>query len=205
MDPSAVQRALGELAARHAEFVGFAARRMSDQAAAEDLVQGVLARAIERLPLVRDERAVVAWFYRALRNAIVDAHRRRGAEERAVAAAVEELDAHIAGFELARPGVCRCVLRVAESLKPEYLAALRAMEVEGDAVKTFAADHGISSSNAAVRLFRAREALRRGVIETCGACAEGGCVECICEASGAGAEMGCHGHSGPAAPRSEQR
>jgi RNA polymerase sigma-70 factor (ECF subfamily) len=47
-------------------------------------------------------------------------------------------------------------------------------------VKTFAAEHGLSASNAGVRVFRAREALKQRLMESCGTCAEHGCLDCSC-------------------------
>ena len=41
-----------------------------------------------------------------------------------------------------------------------------------------------SSNNAAVRVFRAREALRKQVARACGACATHGCVDCTCKHGG---------------------
>lgn len=171
---------------RHQEFVRFVERRVGDRALAEDLVHAAFEKAIARLDALRDEDAVVAWFYRSLRNAITDRHRRRGAEDRALAALSQEIDDRIEAIETTPATTCRCVLRVAGGLKAEYAEALQNIEVDGAAVKAFAADRGISSSNAAVRVFRAREALRRGVLATCGACAEGGCVDCTCETKSAG-------------------
>ncbi|MDP9034823.1 MAG: sigma-70 family RNA polymerase sigma factor [Myxococcota bacterium] len=191
MSPS--HRPLPALAARHAEFVGFVDRRVHDRALAEDLVHAAFEHALERADMLRDEEAVVAWFYRSLRNAIVDRHRRHAAEGRALAALATEIDERIDAVETRPPTVCRCVLRVARGLKQEYADALQGIEVDGAAVKTFAADHAISSSNAAVRIFRAREALRRGVLATCGACAEGGCVDCTCENGSQGIGRDCRG------------
>ena len=169
------------LAARRPEFVAFVTARVRDAALAEDLVQAAFARALTHLKDVRDEAAVVAWFYRSLRNAVVDRHRRRATEERTLEALAVELDDRIEAAEVAPAQVCPCVLRVAGSLKPEYAEALQRIEVEDAAVRDFAAERGISSSNAAVRVYRAREALRRGVLATCGACADAGCVDCTCE------------------------
>lgn len=168
------------LAERHAEFVGFVERRVRDRALAEDLVHAAFERALEREGDLRDENAVVAWFYRSLRNAIVDRQRRRATEQRALDAFAHELDERIEAIEADPPRVCRCVLRVAEGLKPEYADALQRVEVDGAAVKELAAERGISSNNAAVRVFRAREALRRGLVAACGSCAESGCVDCSC-------------------------
>ena len=80
-----------------------------------------------------------------------------------------------------RDEVCRCVSRLAETLKPEYADALRRIEVDGISVTSFADERGISKSNAAVRVFRAREALRRQVAASCGTCAEHGCLACTCK------------------------
>jgi RNA polymerase sigma factor (sigma-70 family) len=168
------------LSARHPELVGFVQKRLGDRALAEDLVQTAYMRALEHAETLRDERAIVAWLYRALRNAIVDRSRRIGAERRALEAFAAELDQHIDVAETPVMNLCRCVLRVAEGLKPEYLAALEGIDVDGHAVKAFAQAHGITAGNAGVRIFRAREALRRGVLAACGACASRGCSDCTC-------------------------
>ena len=49
-----------------------------------------------------------------------------------------------------------------------------------DAVKAFAERHGLTPGNAGVRVFRAREALRKQVVRSCGTCAEHGCLDCTC-------------------------
>lgn len=46
--------------------------------------------------------------------------------------------------------------------------------------KTVAAELGITPGNAAVRLHRARHALRLRLQTTCGMCTEHGCLECVC-------------------------
>ena len=168
------------LSARRGDFVSFVEHRVRDRALAEDLVQAALTKAVTHQDDLRDEDAVVAWFYRALRNAIIDRHRRRGTEERALADLATEVDDRVDAIEHRPASVCRCVVRVAESLKPEYVAALNAIEVDGAKVTEFAQANAITSTNAAVRVFRAREALRRGVLAACGACAKSGCRDCTC-------------------------
>ncbi len=170
------------LARDRSSFVAFVRRRVRDDATAEDLVSEAFARAMAHLGELRDADALSAWFYRALRNAVVDHHRRRGTADRALEQWAAETETVLAANDHSGPNVCRCVVRVAASLKPEYAEALERIEVDGEAVRAFAQARGISSSNAAVRVFRAREALRRGVIAACGSCAEGGCVDCTCDA-----------------------
>lgn len=41
---------------------------------------------------------------------------------------------------------------------------------------------GISASNAGVRIFRTREALRQQIARSCGTCAEHGYLDCTCGA-----------------------
>jgi DNA-directed RNA polymerase specialized sigma24 family protein len=65
----------------------------------------------------------------------------------------------------------------------EYAEALQAIDVQGTPVTTFAEQRSLSASNAGVRVFRAREALKKRLIESCGTCAEHGCQNCTCQAS----------------------
>lgn len=83
-----------------------------------------------------------------------------------------------------RDAICGCVVRLASTLKPEYETALRRVDVEGVAVQDFATEAGITPNNASVRVFRAREALRKQLKSSCGRCAEHGCLECSCGRSG---------------------
>ena len=61
-----------------------------------------------------------------------------------------------------------------------YADALRRIEVDGLAVKDYVTEIGISSNNAAVRVLRARGALRKRIAHSCGACATRGCLDCTC-------------------------
>ena len=178
------------LVAHHREFLAFVQRRVGDRALAEEILQDAFVRSLDKLDGIRD--TAVGWFYRVLRNAIVDHQRRRGAAARAVEALAREADAvdDAVDVELER-AVCRCVGELARTLKPEYAEALRRIELDGVAVKDFAAEAGISASNAGVRIFRAREALRRQVARACGTCATHGCLDCTCDQAPAPGP-GCH-------------
>lgn len=167
------------LAAKEREFLAFLTKRLGDRALAEDVLQDAFVRSLDKLSELRDPNAAVAWFYRMLRNASVDHHRRAGTASRALEAFAAELDVIHDGDET-HGEVCRCVARVARELEPSYAAALQRIEVDGVAVKDFAVEAGITANNAAVRAFRARAALEKGVKRTCGACAARGCADCTC-------------------------
>jgi RNA polymerase sigma-70 factor (ECF subfamily) len=179
-DPAAPD-VLRVLVDNHRGFLAFLERRLGSRDAAEDALQEGFARAIERAPTLRDGDSVIAWFYRLLRNAVIDQYRRRGAENRAlawVAGTTEESDP---GPEAElHAAVCECVGALVATLKPEYAKALQRVELDGATVAAYAAEAGITVNNAGVRLHRAREALRRQVVRSCGTCSEHGCLDCAC-------------------------
>lgn len=183
-DPPALPDApdvVARLVANHREFLGFLQARVGSRALAEDVLQDAFARGLGKLDSLRDDESAVAWFYRILRNAAIDHHRRHEVVQRRLAAFAAELDATEPDDEV-RGAVCQCVARLADNLKPAYAEALRRIEVDGLAVKDYAAEAGITDNNAAVRVFRAREALKKQVIRSCGTCAEHGCLDCSCRA-----------------------
>jgi RNA polymerase sigma-70 factor (ECF subfamily) len=107
-EPAPSREALDTLVASHRRFLAFLERRTGDRALAEDLLQEAFVRGLDRIGQLRDDESAVAWFYRSLRNAVVDHHRRRGAAERGLAALARELEAQAPGAELGRE-ICRCV------------------------------------------------------------------------------------------------
>lgn len=162
------------------EFVAFLARRVGDPAVAEDLVQEAFVRSLSSVESLRDEDSARAWFYRVLRNAAIDHFRRRGATDKALARVASEFEDAVAPDVEMANAVCGCVRDLARGLKPEYASAIQRVEVDGLSVRDFAEESSITANNAGVRLHRAREALRKSVLGTCGTCAESGCVDCTC-------------------------
>lgn len=167
---------------RRGEFLAFLERRLGDRAAAEDVLQESLLRALERAGEVHTAASARAWFYRVLRNALLD---RRRTDERRSRLDAAHLPEEEGPPEPAREA-CRCVLDVAAALRPGWAEALDRVEVGEMRVSAFASAAGITPGNASVRLHRARAALRAGVIETCGSCAATGCGSCSCEVPGRG-------------------
>jgi DNA-directed RNA polymerase specialized sigma24 family protein len=66
------------------------------------------------------------------------------------------------------------------TLKEEYGAVLRRVDLDGLSVRGYAEESGITPGNAGVRLHRAREALRRQLARSCGTCVAHGCFDCQC-------------------------
>lgn len=181
VDPIEHRAPIEALLANHQAFVRYLERRVGDRALAEDILQDAFAKIVARPEQTPADESVVPWFYSTLRNAAIDQFRRRGTAHRAYEAFARELEAHDAPSDDMQNEICACVSRLAATLKPEYAEALTAIEVGGTPVKVFAEQKGLSSNNAAVRVFRAREALKKRVAESCGTCAEHGCVNCTCK------------------------
>lgn len=166
------------------KFLGFVQRQVKSKEIAEDILQDALARGISRIESVRNDELVVAWFYRALRNAVLDHYRCHSRTSRGLEALAHQVESTQERNSESSVGTCQCVGRLASELKPEYAEALQRIEIEGMPVKEFAEQRGLSSGNAGVRVFRAREALRRAVMSSCGACATSGCKNCTCGETG---------------------
>lgn len=170
---------VARLVENHRDFLAFLEKRVGSRAEAEDILQEAFVKGMQRGDALRDDESAVAWFYRMLRNAVIDRHRRRAAAARGVEALAREMSEEDPPREFVE-AACGCVRTLSETLKPEYADALTRVEVEGASVKEYAEQAGISANNAAVRVHRARAALKKRVLESCGTCAEHGCVDCTC-------------------------
>ena len=172
---------LDVLLENHRAFLRYLEHRVGERQLAEDILQDAFIKVMERPDQAPLDGRLVPWFYRTLRNAAIDRFRRRDAAGRAMEAFAHELETHTAAEPEIEAEICACIGRLAGTLKAEYADALQAIDVEGVPVKAFAEQRGLSVSNAAVRVFRAREALKKRLIESCGTCAEHGCRDCACQ------------------------
>ncbi len=179
-------RIVAALVQNHRQFLSFLEKRVGGRSEAEDILQEAYARGLGKLDSIRDDELAVAWFYRLLRNAVIDRARNLGTRAKQLAKFASELETTTEPDGEARSTVCQCVVTLAATLKPEYGEALRRIELEGASIKEYAAEAGISDNNAAVRAFRARTALRKQLALSCGTCAEHGCFDCTCGTSACG-------------------
>lgn len=168
------------LVGNHRAFLSFLERRVGDRSTAEDILQDAFVRGIGKIGDLRDDESAIAWFYRSLKNAVIDHYRRGGSKTRALEAFAAELEGTVEPEYEAKGAICTCVNDLAKTLKPEYAEAIARVELDGMAVKDYAAAAGITSGNASVRVMRAREALRKQVARACGTCATHGCLDCTC-------------------------
>jgi RNA polymerase sigma factor (sigma-70 family) len=172
--------ALDVIIERRREFLRFLERRVSSSDLAEDILQSAYVRALQKEGTLRAGESAPAWFYRILRNAVIDFYRHRHVQDRALDEWAKELETEVAPNDLTKDVVCRCLANVLPSLPNTYAAILEEVDLAEGSLATFAKRHGITAANAAVRAHRARKALKLRLIETCGACAVHHCLNCNC-------------------------
>ena len=168
-------------------FLAFLARRVSDRVLAEDILQAAYVRALEAKGRLRADEYAVAWFYRILRNAVIDHYRRRATESAALDRWAQESATATAPEPQLEETVCQCIAGALDVIAPTYAELLREVDLSERSLAVYAAAHSITIANAAVRVHRARAALRKQLIRCCGACAGYGCIECRCKVSAAAA------------------
>ena len=172
------------LVANHRQFLSFLEARVSSRATAEEILQAAFVRAVEKGGTIEQSESAVAWFYRLLRNALIDHYRRGATEARAIEAQARETDE---GFELElKDAVCACMKSLLPTLKPEYAEMIRRVDLDEKPLATVAAELSITQNNATVRLHRARQALKQRLERSCGTCASHGCLDCTCGQPGGG-------------------
>ena len=162
------------LAARREYLLAVVRRRAGARVDAEEVVHAAFERALAKCGQLRDPSRAEAWVGRVVRNALLDELRRRCRWT----LSVDDLDlANAAGDDRID---CWCVLAQAEQLKPEYAWMLQRVIVEGVSVTDVAAELGLTANNAAVRLHRARKALKDRLAAHCGTTSSGSCSDCGC-------------------------
>ena len=177
-EPSEGDAITAKLLANHRRFLAFLESRVGSREDAEEILQNAFVRSLDKADTIRDSESAVAWFYRVLRNAVVDHYRRTAATRRNLEAFTEHISAPEAAAE--ERAICECIRDIIPALKSEYGEMIARVDLEGGDVAAVADTLGISAGNARVRLHRARTALRQAVEQTCRTCATHGCLDCTC-------------------------
>lgn len=178
LDP-AVEAALIE---NRRAFLGFLARRLGGQHEAEDVLQDFYFRALSRAHHLRKSESVVAWLYRVLRSTLADHHRSKQRRARHEGAYAHEREGHTQALDTELHAiVCQCLYNLLPTLRPEYAELLWRIDLTGERRETVARALGLTVNNLAVRLHRARQALKRALLLSCEACPEHGFQDCACD------------------------
>jgi RNA polymerase sigma factor (sigma-70 family) len=170
-------RSIDSLLAQRSRFRAFLVSRLGNEADADDVLQNGLLKAMRSAGEVDDAEKLTAWFYRLLRNAMIDHVRSRSANVRRDEAWMTEVGSRDEEIERS---ACACFERLLPELKPRDAELLRRVELNDEAVAEVAQSLGMSAGAASVALHRARATLRRRLEDFCGDCAKGACLDCDC-------------------------
>jgi len=143
----------------------FTLNRINDPVSAEDIVQDVLAKALEHLDELEDQQKIFPWIYQITRNAIIDYYRKhRLTEEFDEALIIQDFDMKKEDVE---KDLARCMMPLLKRLPPHYREAVILSEIEGLTQKEVAAKQGLSLSGAKSRVQRGRQKLKTVLLECC--------------------------------------
>jgi RNA polymerase sigma-70 factor, ECF subfamily len=161
-----------------AALLAYLRRRVESEAAAEDLLQDALLRALRAAPDLRSTDRLVPWFYRILDHAVTDHYRRRGVRRAAAPRLAAETDTASEPDDEAV--LCECFRALLPALTPAYADLIAAMDLGGASDADVAARLGVTRGALKVRHHRARRQLRERLDATCRTCARHGCLDCTC-------------------------
>jgi len=173
------------LVENHKKFQHFLAKRLGNTAVAEELLQQSLKKAVEHPPEATENASVTAWFYRILKNTLIDYYRSSASENKKISE-LAEMTAHLGldstkAFDDIQAGICECLNDLLPTLKENYAEVIKLVDLQNESIEAVANKLGVTPNNLMVRLHRARQALRDSLEQACGTCTEHGCLHCTCE------------------------
>ncbi|MFN3554806.1 MAG: RNA polymerase sigma factor SigZ [Bacteroidales bacterium] len=142
----------------------FIRSRVNDPDIAGDLLQETFLRIHNHIGSLKDETRLQAWIFQITRNVIADHFRRQEKENRKYQNLNEESGEPV---NEAMTEAVHDMIKMMDSLPPEYCQALCLTELEGLSQKEYAEKLGISYSGAKSRVQRARKMLRDMLMQCC--------------------------------------
>ena len=153
--------------ALHVPLQQFIRRRVSDETAAEDVLQEVFLRIHQHIETLKDTKKLESWVYQITRNAIIDSYRRKEKQTETLdgpemADMTEDLPDDDIVTEL-----FPAVRAMVKSLPEQDRQALVLTEYQGLTQKELGERLGLSFSGAKSRVQRAREKLKQMLLDCC--------------------------------------
>ena len=152
----------------------FVARRVSNPADVDDIVQGVFLQMHRSLGAIRNGERIHAWLYSTARRAIADYYRSGRRRREVLSGDALDLDAlELTSDARAEDGnderreLAACLAPVVERLTPADREAIALTETQGLRLAEAAARTGLSLSAMKSRARRARHRLRKAMLDCC--------------------------------------
>lgn len=162
----------------HLGLRGFIARRVTQDAEVDDILQEVFLRMHRGLDKLKDPRRVVSWIYQISRSVISDYYRSSTRQREIAAGSAADLEASYSipdlpliseahESESIRKELAACLLPMIKQLPDRYGEALTLVELNGLTQKAAADQLGLSLSGIKSRVQRGRKELKSLIEECC--------------------------------------
>lgn len=148
----------------------FIRRRVSDDHAADDLLQETFLRIHRNLGTLQEADRLAAWVYQIARNVVRDHHRQAALPANTSTVALGDVDPTDDSDNqrsLSRCGSAQWLEEMIGTLPDGYREALQLAEIEGHTQQEVAQQFGISLSGAKSRVQRGRALLREALDACC--------------------------------------
>ena len=169
---TALARRLQTERTRHLRYLRSRLPSLSD---AEDALQDAALKLIRRATALALVEKPDAWVATSLRHTVIDRYRRAGAQRRLTDALAVVPPEFPDPTEDETRTAAECVTATLPKLKAAYGALLQKVYLEETPLKDVAQLERLTANNAAVRLHRARGALRETLHRQCKTCARDDC------------------------------
>ena len=162
------------------EFLRFLTKRTARREDAEDILQDFFLKVVKNAHVIRKRTALRGWLAQVLRHTLADYYRKSAVRQRAQQY-LESAKTYAVDREEAESAVCACLYRLLPALPPQYAQVIWRIDLLGQPRSQVAKSLRISASNMAVRIYRARRALRIALKRFCITCPTHGFFNCSCE------------------------
>ena len=157
----------------HNGLRAFIAKRVSNEAETEDLLQEVFLRVHRHAQTLQEPERMISWVFQITRNAIIDHYRSAGHRRElpvGLATELEEDRKPIVAEENeseAKYELSHCLRPMIDRLSADYREAIRLVELEGLTNQEAAMKLGLSVPGMKSRVQRGRQQLRKMLDECC--------------------------------------
>jgi len=159
----------------HNGLRSFIAKRVVNEAEADDIAQDVWLKMQRGLDGLKDQTRLISWIYQIARHAIIDHYRAPGRGKEMPAGLAADLEAYQSSATRQavsedsgrlRTELAGCLRPMIERLSGEYRQAVMLIDLEGLTQQEAAAQLGLSLSGMKSRVQRGRRQLK-GMLEAC--------------------------------------
>jgi RNA polymerase sigma-70 factor, ECF subfamily len=154
-------------ASHEAELRAYLRHRLSDEAAADDVLQDVFVKALRHQSAFCSLDNPRAWLFQVARTTLVDRVRTEHSAE-PIEDYQDQLVAPTPESISPVDALAACIATVLNRLPAADAAILRACDIHGQSQRDFADAHALSLPAAKSRLLRARQRLRDQLVLACG-------------------------------------